>query len=122
MSARRVLTGAALAATVAAGVLIPTTASAAPTGVTGACGTTNAAYTSGAEAHWTIQCSGGNVSVTGWVKDTDADGQCAQVYAYFPYTGNWKYSARACPKGDVKEFTLTDQGSTGANVYLREIG
>ncbi|MFN2494322.1 MAG: hypothetical protein ABR608_00205 [Pseudonocardiaceae bacterium] len=87
----------------------------------GGCGDTRNVYTSGAEAHWTINCGAGQVSVTGWVKDTDADGQCAQVYAHFPANNSWKYSAKACPKGTVKEFTLTGPGSS-ADVYLREIG
>ena len=87
----------------------------------GGCGETRDVRTSGAEAHWTINCGAGRVSVDGWVKDTDADGQCAQVYAYFPADGSTKYSAKACPEGDVKEFTLTGPGSS-ANVYLREIG
>jgi hypothetical protein len=61
------------------------------------------------------------ITVDGWVKDTDADGQCAQVSAYFEASNETKFSARACPKGTVKNFHLTDPGSR-VNVYLSEVG
>jgi hypothetical protein len=85
------------------------------------CGNTENVRTGGAEAHWTINCGGGGVSVDGWVKDTDADGQCAQVYAFFPADGSTQYSPRACPEGNVKHFNLRGPGGS-ANVRLREIG
>ncbi len=120
MNVRR-LAAALLIPAAACGGLLVSTAGTASASALGGCGDTKDASTSGAEGHWTISCSGGKVSVTGWVKDKDADGQCAQVYAYFPASGKYKYSAKACPKGNVKNFTLTDKGSS-ANVYLREIG
>ncbi|WP_371558436.1 hypothetical protein OG416_35375 (plasmid) [Streptomyces longwoodensis] len=121
MNARR-LAAAFLLPAAACGGLLASTAPPASAAAQGSCGDTRDASTSGAQGHWTINCSStGTVSVTGWVKDTDADGQCAQVYAYFPATGSYQYSAKACPKGDVKYFTLNGSG-TSANVYLREVG
>ncbi|CAM5330596.1 hypothetical protein SALBM135S_00019 [Streptomyces alboniger] len=89
--------------------------------IQGTCGDRKDVYTSGAEAHWTISCSSTSVYVRGWLKDTASDGQCAEVYAFFPRTGNTLYSPRACPKGEVQNINLGDSGNT-ANVYLREIG
>ncbi|MER5252291.1 MULTISPECIES: hypothetical protein [unclassified Streptomyces] len=89
--------------------------------VKGGCGDRKDVYTSGAEAHWTISCSSTSVYVRGWLKDTASDGQCAEVYAFFPKTGNTLYSPKACPKGEVQNINLGDLGNT-ANVYLREIG
>ena len=87
----------------------------------GGCGERRDVYTSGAEAHWTINCHPEGVSVVGWVKDTDADNQCAEVYAFFPADGQTRHSPRACPEGDVEPFDLRGPGSS-ANVYLREVG
>jgi hypothetical protein len=91
------------------------------TALAGPCGDVQDVRTSGAEAHWAINCGGGGVAVVGWVKDTDADNQCAQVLAYFPADGSTKESPKACPKGNVKSFNLTGPGGS-ANVRLREIG
>ncbi|WP_143261994.1 hypothetical protein [Allokutzneria sp. NRRL B-24872] len=46
----------------------------------GRCGDRGKIETSGALAHVTLSCHDGKITVQGWVKDTEADGQCAQVY------------------------------------------
>jgi hypothetical protein len=81
---------------------------AAPPASAAGCGERNDVHTSGGEAHWTLGCAGNGISVDGWVKDTDADGQCAEVNAFFPADGSWR-SAKACPKGKVQKFTLSGQ-------------
>ena len=115
------IAGGAIASIAVSGLILlaPRTASATP--LPGGCGDVRDVYTSGAEAHWTIGCTSGQISVTGWLKDTDADGQCAQTYAYFPLYGSTQYSRKVCGKGNSEEFWFSDEG-TSANVYLREIG
>lgn len=54
--------------------------------------------------------------MSGWVKDTDADGKCARVKGVF--NNNIVYqTAGACPKGTVINFSWTAPG-TIANGYL----
>lgn len=75
------------------------------------------AHTSGGEAHWTVACSGGKVYVDGWVKDTDADGQCARVRAIVGSSGS--HEVKACPKNHVTSFHWSGRGNS-ADVYLFE--
>ncbi|AQW48313.1 hypothetical protein ACIQPP_50505 [Streptomyces violaceusniger] len=126
MNLRRSVVGAAILAAAVVGAVAPAASARTitPAGAFGPCGQTRDVYLSGAEAHWTINCGSGNkVTVNGWVKDTNGpdDNQCAQVYAYFPYSGTTKYSARACGNGQTVNFALSGMG-TSADVYLREIG
>jgi hypothetical protein len=81
---------------------------------------TRSIYVSGGEAHYTECQSGAERSITGWLKDTSADGQCAQVYAYND-GGTLYRSAKACPKGEVREFDWSTPTSD-FRVYLRRIG
>jgi hypothetical protein len=70
----------------------------------------------GGEAYWRLTCSGNNVTITGWVKDTKADGKCAYVRA----EGGGRTAnplAKACPKGKVTHFTWTVPGRE-INAYL----
>lgn len=83
------------------------------------CGYAKGHTISGAYAYWELSCSGGNVTVSGYVKDTSSNGRCAKVKAQFHRSGDWKFSEAACPKGDVESFSWTQPG-TGANVYLYE--
>ncbi|MFD5384225.1 hypothetical protein ACFWMG_04510 [Streptomyces sp. NPDC127074] len=126
MNLRRSAVGAAVLAAGVVGAVAPaaSASTATPAGVFGPCGQARDVYTSGAEAHWTINCGSGNkVTVNGWVKDTNgpSDNQCAQVYAHFPSSGTTKYSPRACGNGQTVTFALNGTG-TSADVYLREIG
>jgi hypothetical protein len=127
MSIQRIGLGLAAAGALALSTLVPTGVAQAATGATagaatGAVGTlaceTRDVYISGAEGHWT-KCTGTYTSVNGWVKDTRADGKCAQVYSIWT-GGAYRESARACPSGTVRQFSWNEYGS--ASVYLRTIG
>lgn len=84
----------------------------------GTCGQTFNPVTSGAKAHWRLSCYNGAIYVSGWVEDTDADGQCARVKARFA-NGNVRYSAPACPEGERESFSWSSPGAI-ADVYLYE--
>lgn len=89
-----------------------------------ACNTVRHVETSGAEADWNVSCSGNWVHVFGNVTDTAADGECARVYAIWN-DGGVDYSAKACPKGQTKEFDFSwhnyTNASNAASVYLQEL-
>jgi hypothetical protein len=76
----------------------------------------------GGEAHWTkcINYSGlwTSVTVDGWVKDTRADGKCAQVKAIFNDGTDTDYSPKACPAGHKQSFSWNHVGASAASVYL----
>jgi hypothetical protein len=72
----------------------------------------------GGIAHWTLTCSGRNITMRGFVVDTAADGRCAQVTA--TVGGRPHSSPRACPKDDVKTFVWTERGSQ-ASGFLRSV-
>ncbi|MCX4906571.1 hypothetical protein [Streptomyces sp. NBC_00878] len=87
------------------------------------CGAVKNVSLRGAEAHWTVICSSGNkVSINGWVKDTNgsADGQCAQVYATFPYSGVNKSTPLACGNGQRLDFIWSSSGNS-VDAWLREV-
>jgi hypothetical protein len=73
-----------------------------------------------AEAHWTKCRNNGWTTVDGWVKDTNADGKCAYVYAIFTDGVGKRESARACPKDDVETFYFHEPAND-ASVYVRTI-
>jgi hypothetical protein len=77
--------------------------------------------TPGGHASYTECRSGGYVQVRGYVEDTDADGECAQVYANYSSGLETDYSPRACPKGDRKDFVFPSRQADDAYVYLREV-
>ena len=84
------------------------------------CGQTQDVSTSGAKASWTPSCGSAGIRVEGWVKDTDADGQCAEVYAFWPVDSS-KESRQVCGKGNTSRFDWTHAGTT-VEVRLREVG
>lgn len=63
----------------------------------GGCGDTYNPSVGGGKASWTLSCSGSNITIKGWVEDTDNDGKCARVTATYSDgdTQTWK----ACPEG-----------------------
>ena len=69
----------------------------------------------GGLAHWEASCSGGDITVSGWVKDVRTDGKCARVKAFID--DKWEYSGKACPSGDKDKFKLKG-GGNDAKVYL----
>lgn len=82
----------------------------------GTCGQSFNPSVSGGKASWTLTCSGGKVTMSGWVEDTNADGKCARVKGVF--NNNITYqTAGACPKGTRVSFSWTAPG-TIANGYL----
>ncbi|MEU0936356.1 MULTISPECIES: hypothetical protein [unclassified Embleya] len=120
---RRLISGllavAALTACTAEVVAIASPASASgPKAALGKCPETKDVHVNGAEAHWTVWCSGNRVYVDGYVKDTKADGKCAEVYGS---VGSVQVnSANACPSGNKKTFAWNAPGNSVA-LYLRLI-
>lgn len=91
--------------------------SAAPQGISlyGTCGGIYNPSTSGGHAHWQLSCSGGRITMSGYVVDDKADGLCAAVKGVFGDATH--YSSRACPKGTRKDFSWSGPGSV-ADGYL----
>jgi hypothetical protein len=106
-------------AAVGAAALMATTGLAVIVGVSpasaGTCGQTVNTSVSGGQASWSHSCSGGQIRVSGWVKDTKADGKCAQVKAQ--YSNGTQWSNKACPKDEVEYFDFSGPGSS-VPVYL----
>ena len=72
-----------------------------------------------ATAFWRVHCNvspGNRTRVVGWVEDRKSDGLCARVKA--DIAGVWYYSPRACPKGNVQNFTLTGNSDHDPQVFL----
>ncbi|MFD8911559.1 hypothetical protein [Streptomyces sp. NPDC059575] len=68
-----------------------------------ACPSSSSPLIGGAEAHWSIRCSGRDVVMSGWVQDTRADGKCAVVRIN---AGNGKSERpTACGSGARKQFS-----------------
>jgi hypothetical protein len=82
----------------------------------GTCGQTFNPSTGGGEARWTLSCSGGKITMAGWVEDTDADGRCARVKGIFN-GGIVRVTDGACPKGTRVKIYWVHPG-TIANGYL----
>lgn len=81
----------------------------------GGCGGNFSPKVAGGEAHWDLTCSGGKITIAGWVKDTKEDGKCARVTAHFAdgAVSQWK----ACPSGTKTSFKATKSGSL-VDAYL----
>ncbi|MFE7046278.1 hypothetical protein ACFU9X_44980 [Streptomyces atratus] len=63
----------------------------------------------GASASWPLHCSGNNVTVSGWLQDTRADGKCALVRIN---AGNGDYQPKsACSSGTREQFSFTFHGT-----------
>jgi hypothetical protein len=105
---------AAVAALAGSGMLA--SAPGASAGVTGTCGQSFSPVTTGGRARWTLSCSGGRITMSGWVEDTKPDGECAYVKGIFSSTIT-EVSRGACPEGDRENFSWTHTGSL-ANGYL----
>ncbi|WP_448071803.1 hypothetical protein [Georgenia yuyongxinii] len=119
---KMLLTLASVGAIGAGGLMVASPASAAtstPQAVT--CGPYSTIQTSGGYARYRECYDGSTVRVNGWVTDTDADGQCARVYASYNIYQGIDYSANACPEGETEYFTFPWRAGTNAYVYLQEI-
>ncbi|MDX3246087.1 hypothetical protein [Streptomyces sp. ME18-1-4] len=113
---KRIAVGAAL--TMATAGLVSVGLSTPASAVT--CNKTVNASVSGGQASWATSCSGGNMRIAGWVKDTKADGKCAQVKAL--YSNGTQWSAKACPAdtdnpSHIRYFDFNGPGSD-VPVYL----
>ncbi|GAA2496938.1 hypothetical protein GCM10010393_31220 [Streptomyces gobitricini] len=71
----------------------------------------------GGKAKWTLACSGGTLSVYGWVEDTRRDGKCAKVTAK-PSNSSNSFSRTACGKGERTNFDFKFAGTSSARVEL----
>ncbi|MBL3666792.1 hypothetical protein JL475_12475 [Streptomyces sp. M2CJ-2] len=70
----------------------------------------------GAQAGWTLRCSGGSVRVSGWLEDTRMDGKCAVVRIT---GGNGDYrTKKACGSGVREQFDYTFAGTNKAQARL----
>ncbi|WP_267713707.1 hypothetical protein [Streptomyces sp. CoH17] len=97
-----------LAGGLALGVAAPANAAACPSSA--------APKIDGAEASWTLRCSGGKVKVSGWVEDTRTDGKCAVVRIV---GGNGQTKrAEACNSGVRKQFSHSFAGTNKAEARL----
>jgi hypothetical protein len=84
-------------------------------------GTCNNSYhpsTTGGEAAWNLVCAAGGVTMSGWVKDTKADGRCAYIKAFAGNGDSRVPLAKACPKGKVTQFSWRVQGTSQIRAYL----
>ena len=113
---KKIAVGAAVAVSTAG---LTTLALATPASA-GTCGQTYNATVSGGQASWSLSCSGGRIRVAGWVKDTKADGKCAQVKAV--YSDGTRWSAKACPAdtdnpNHIRYYDFNGPGSS-VPVYL----
>ncbi|MFJ2610489.1 hypothetical protein ACIO13_36885 [Streptomyces sp. NPDC087425] len=84
----------------------------------GHCGQSFTAETDGATAHWSLDCSGGQITVDGWYQDDEPDGDCVGVKAYFA-DGSTKRNQTCDGWGSKRSFKWTAPGSI-ADVYLYE--
>jgi hypothetical protein len=80
----------------------------------GTCGDTEDVSVRGGKASWSLDCSGGKITVSGWVKDTAPDGRCARVKATSESGDVKRWSA--CGWGEQTDFDWTKNGS---NMYVR---
>ncbi|MGC9376168.1 hypothetical protein [Streptomyces sp. MH13] len=70
----------------------------------------------GARASWSLRCSGGKVTVSGWLEDTRMDGKCALV-RLVGGNGETKRST-ACSSGVREQFSHSFAGTNRAEVRL----
>lgn len=73
----------------------------------------------GAKASWKLTCSGSNVTINGWVKDTLPDGRCARVKIICG-SGDASFSPKACGSGTKKNFKKTCSGRM-IDAYLQVV-
>jgi hypothetical protein len=86
----------------------------------GGCGQVfNGVQVDGGEASWTITCTNGtNAQISGWVRDTKADGKCAYIKAFAGNGESRVPLAQACPKGTTTFFDWTTNGASSIDAYL----
>ncbi|WP_055600594.1 hypothetical protein [Streptomyces aureus] len=111
-AARKTLTSVLSAAVLAGGLALGT---AGPANAA-SCPSSASPVADGASAGWTLRCSGNDVTVSGWLQDTRADGKCALVRIN---AGNGEYRTKsACGSGVREQFSYTFKGTKNAQVRL----
>jgi hypothetical protein len=106
MAIMTLMAGSALALTGVA----TTAASAGTVQPHGTCGQVFDVFISGAEAHWTLDCFGGKITMSGRVDDTRADGKCAELKVVMPDATHF---VRNCPAtSPPTTFSYTATGNT----------
>ncbi|MCX4966866.1 hypothetical protein OHA98_18895 [Streptomyces sp. NBC_00654] len=114
-AARKILTSAVTTFLLAAGLALGTVGPA----NAAACPSSASPVIDGASAHWSLRCSGGDVTVAGWLQDTRTDGRCAKVRIN---AGNGEYKAKAaCNSGVRNSFTYTFKRTSSAQVRLATV-
>lgn len=109
---RKIITSAASAAIIASGLAV---AAAGPASAA-TCPSSASPVIDGASASWTLHCSGGNVTVAGWLQDTRTDAKCAVVRIN---AGNGAYRTKsACTSGVREQFSFTFTGTKSAEARL----
>jgi hypothetical protein len=79
----------------------------------------NSVKVDGGEASWTISCNNGtDARITGWVRDTKADGKCARIKAFSDNGKSQVPLAEACGKGTDKKFDWMAEGARDIRAYL----
>ncbi|MFC7308872.1 hypothetical protein ACFQVC_32240 [Streptomyces monticola] len=78
--------------------------------------------TSGGYVRYNECNTGSGTTVDGFVRDMDADGQCAYAYTTLNGSGPIRNQAKACPKGTETYFHWSYPGYVPAQVqvYLKE--
>lgn len=99
-----------------AGIALSTPASAAEVVPLGGCGDNKEAQINGGYARWTLSCSGGQITVSGYVEDIGLDGDCVGVRGEFA-SGETERVENCDGWHTTKDFNWTHPGSI-ADVYL----
>lgn len=68
------------------------------------CGSNPPITIPGGELHYRVDCGSTITRVTGWYKDTRADGKCVRVRIWWPGNQAYTHGTKACPEGKVVEF------------------
>jgi hypothetical protein len=72
----------------------------------------------GGEAAWSIDCGGNTITISGWVRDTDADGKCAYIKAFASNGESRVPLATACRKGTTTRFSWSVNNANDIRAYL----
>lgn len=82
------------------------------------CGETLDPSVNGVKGHWTLDCSGGQITVDGWVEDTQFDGNCVGARGKFA-SGETERTGTCDGHGSRAYFHWTHPGAI-ADVYIYE--
>ncbi len=89
-----------------------------PNSSRGGCGDTLDPVVNGVRGHWTLNCSGGQITVDGWVEDIQLDGNCVGARGEFA-SGETERAGTCDGYGSRANFRWTHPGAI-ADVYIYE--